>query len=218
MLRNLFGGDTSTTKPVPSRSAPAGPRIPRHSSGWGSMLRHFKEQPNLRILDIGPTSPNNINYLTNLGHSIYMADLVEEAFRPQWRLPQVEGEPEAFNVEGFIAENMNFAGRSFDAVLLWDSLDFIPAPLVSPIITRLYEVTQPGALLLGFFHTRESGPECTYCRYHLTDEPTVQMQQNGNYQVLRVYNNRSIERLFADFSSYKFFLAKDNVREVIVTR
>jgi hypothetical protein len=44
------------------------------------------------------------------------------------------------------------------------------------------------------------------------------MQQCGSHAVLRVYNNRNIERLFAAFSSYKFFLAKDNVREVIVTR
>jgi 2-polyprenyl-3-methyl-5-hydroxy-6-metoxy-1,4-benzoquinol methylase len=182
------------------------------------MLRYFKEQPNLRVLDIGPTSPNNINYLTNLGHSIYMADLVEEAARPQWLAAQREDEPAAFNVDGFIAENMNFAGRAFDAVLLWDALDFLPDPLITPVVARLHEVTAPNALLLGFFHTRETGPECTYCRYHLTEEATVQMQQCGSHAVLRVYNNRNIERLFAAFSSYKFFLAKDNVREVIVTR
>ncbi|MHB1021031.1 MAG: methyltransferase domain-containing protein [Acidobacteriaceae bacterium] len=218
MLRNLFGGDTSASKPVSTRSTPTGPRIPRYSSGWGNMLRYFKEQPHLRILDIGPTSPNNINYLTNLGHSIYMADLVEEAAQPKWQVPQAEGEPDAFDVEGFIAENMDFAGRSFDAVLLWDALDYLPESLVAPLIARLQEVTHPGALLLGFFHARAEGPECNYYRYHLTDESTVQMQQSGDYKVLRIYNNRSIERLFADFSSYKFFLAKDNVREVIVTR
>jgi hypothetical protein len=29
------------------------------------------------VLDIGPTSSTNINYVTNLGHSIYMREPVE---------------------------------------------------------------------------------------------------------------------------------------------
>jgi hypothetical protein len=34
----------------------------------------------------------------------------------------------------------------------------------------------------------------------------------------RVFNNRNIENLFRDFGSIKFFLARDNVREVLVVR
>jgi hypothetical protein len=37
------------------------------------------KEPGLRVLDIGSTSPTNINFLTELGQSVYMADLVEEA-------------------------------------------------------------------------------------------------------------------------------------------
>jgi hypothetical protein len=34
----------------------------------------------------------------------------------------------------------------------------------------------------------------------------------------RVFNNRHIENLFRDFASIKFFLSRDNIREVLVVR
>jgi hypothetical protein len=36
--------------------------------------------------------------------------------------------------------------------------------------------------------------------------------------VQRVYTNRNIEKHFAAYSGSKFFLAKDNIYEVIITR
>ena len=38
------------------------------------------------------------------------------------------------------------------------------------------------------------------------------------FRLQRVFNNRHIETLFRDFASIKFFLARDNVREVLVVR
>ena len=40
----------------------------------------------------------------------------------------------------------------------------------------------------------------------------------NNFRLQRVFNNRNIENLFRDFASIKFFLARDNVREVLVVR
>jgi hypothetical protein len=40
----------------------------------------------------------------------------------------------------------------------------------------------------------------------------------NNFPLQRVFNNRNIENLFRDFASIKFFLARDNVREVLVVR
>ncbi len=221
MLRNFLSGKAAGDKSPQERPDHSGPRIPRHSSGWGQMLRHFKKEQNLRVLDVGPTSSNNINYLTSLGHSVYMADLVEESTKPQWRLPQVDDEPAAYDAEGFVAEHMGFAGRSFDAVLLWDTADYLPEPLVAPVINRIYQVMQPGGLVLAFFHSasREQGlqPQM-YFRYHLTDEDIVQCQPYGRRPTPFIHNNRAIEKLFSAYSTYKFLLAKDNMREVIVTR
>ena len=46
-------------------------RIPRHSTGLGEFTRMVAGQEEMRILDLGPTSPTNIARLTGLGHKMY---------------------------------------------------------------------------------------------------------------------------------------------------
>ncbi len=50
----------------------ANERVPRHSSGWGQLLERMRGEESLRVLDIGPTSSTTINFITALGHSIYL--------------------------------------------------------------------------------------------------------------------------------------------------
>jgi hypothetical protein len=212
-MRNLFGGGESTNS---SHGGGSG-RVPRHSSGWNELLKHLRAQDSLRILDIGPTSSTNINYITNLGHSIYMANVVEEASKPEWLVPGEAGEEPTFAVERFLESNLNFSGRMFDVVILWDTADYLHESLVAPVLARIHQVLQPGGLMLAFFH-QTSSPDTVFCRYHLTDTDVVEMQRAGNYPLLNIYNNRKIENMLSEFSNYRFFLAKDSLREVIITR
>lgn len=212
-MRNIFGGGEGSGS---SRNSDTS-RVPRHSSGWKELQKHLKGQESLRVLDIGPTSSTNINYITGLGHSIYMANLVEEATRPEWVLPTEPDEGPGFDVDRFLEANLNFSGRQFDVVILWDTVEFLPESLVEPVFVRLHQVMAPGGLLLAFFHINREA-NSTFCRYHLTDTEAVEMQKSGNYALLNTYSNRKIETLLHDFSSYRFFLAKDNLREVIATR
>jgi hypothetical protein len=39
-----------------------------------------------------------------------------------------------------------------------------------------------------------------------------------SFRLQRVFNNRHVENLFRDFGSIKFFLTRDNIREVLVVR
>jgi hypothetical protein len=211
-MRSIFGSSEGTGT---SRGAEAA-RVPRHSSGWKDMLKHLRSQESLRVLDIGPTSSTNINYITGLGHSIYMANLVEEAAKPEWVVSKEDGGT-SYDVERFLAANLNFSGRNFDVVLLWDTADYLPEPLVAPIFSRIHQVMEPGGLMLGFFHST-TDPGTRFCRYHLTDSDVVEMQRAGNYSLHQIYSNRKIEHLLSAFSSYRFFLAKDSLREVIITR
>lgn len=184
------------------------------------MLKHLKAEPNLRILDIGPTSPSNINFLTGLGHSVYMADIVHEAMRPDWVkvVGDADSTAEQYDTDAFLAQNLEFSGRMFDVILLWTTLDYLPEPMIEAIIRRFHESMQPGGRILALFHTKTIGAETSFCRYHLTDSDNIEMQESEKYPVRRAFTNRSIEKLFGAYSGYKFFLAKDNVYEVIITR
>ena len=215
-MRSLFGGGSHTAG---TRHGSA-EQVPRRSSGWQELLRQIQPRESLRVLDIGPTSSANINFITGLGHSIYMANLVEEAARPEWMTNSAEDGSLVFAVDRFLAANLEFAGRSFDVVLLWDAADFLPAALLAPLFHRIYMVMQPGALLLAFFHSKMKGvspAETAFYRYHLTPDEHVKMQRGGEFALQQAYNNRQIEALLKDFKSYRFFLAKDNLREVVAT-
>jgi len=196
----------------------SGPRVPRHSSGWGALRRRLETEAGLRIIDIGHTSPFNINYLTGLGHSVFMADLVHAANTGDWQSATDENGNPVWDIAGFQEQVLNFSGRTFDVVLLWTALDYLPEPLVAPVVAHLFSAMNPGGQVLALFHTRMQGEETAHCRYHVTPGDDVEVQLAQPFPIQRAFTNRSIERLFAGWSAHKQFLAKDSVSEVIMTR
>ncbi len=203
----LFGGSEAR-----NAAAKSSARVSRVSSGWSALLKSLRESEGQRILDIGPTSSTNINFLTGLGHSIYMADLASEAIMPKWK--RSDPEP-VFPVEEFLQENLNFGTRRFDTVLFWDAGDYLPPLLREAVIARLHDSIVPRGELLSFFHVKA---ETGLHRYHLRDDGQVDVQYVSDQATGDVLNNRQIEKLFAAYSGHRFFLAKDNLREVVVTR
>jgi hypothetical protein len=196
----------------------AGPKVPRHSGGWAALRKRIESEPSLRVIDTGYTSPSNINYLTGLGHSVFLADLVHDACTGNWQSgTDDEGNP-VWNINGFLEQALKFSGRSFDVVLLWTALDYLPEPFVAPVVAHLYAAMNPGGQVLAFFHTRTQGEETVHCRFHLTPGDNVEMQLAQQFPIQRAFTNRSIERLFSGWSGHRQFLAKDSVSEVIMTR
>ncbi len=218
MLGRIFQRTEMPVEHVGKSQPFSGRRIVRHSSGWSRASARLRAREGLYVLDIGPTSHSNINYLTSLGHSIFMADLVEEANHPVWLQKSSDGSPDTYDVAAFVEKHMHFGQRKFDAVLLWDALDYIPSPFVEAIVRRLHACMVEEGEILSLFHAHASGHESAFCRYHLTDSENIEMQEYSAHPLLRVSSNRSIEKLFAGFRSCKFFLAKDNLSEVVVTR
>jgi hypothetical protein len=199
-------------------SGAGGPRILRHSGGWGTLRKRLGKEEGLRVLDIGSTSPANINYLTNLGHSVYMADLVVEAFSGEWQTGTDEDGKPLWNVDGFTEQNLRFSGRQFDMVLLWTTLDYLPEALLAPVVRAFYEAMAPSGQLLAVFHTKLQPELAPYHRFHITDTDDVELQPGLKAMQQRAMTNRNIERLFADWSGLKQFLAKDGVSEAIIVR
>src|ERR1700678_1711052 len=161
----LFGG-----KDRAGGAAAKSERVPRHSSGWGQLLQRMRSEESLRVLDIGPTSSTNINFITALGHSIYLANLVEEAAKREWIIPQDDGSPPQddgspgrFDVERFLAAHLNFSGRGFDIVLFWDTADYLPEELLAPVLERIHEVMAPDGQMLAMFHSASGAAKTDFC-------------------------------------------------------
>jgi SAM-dependent methyltransferase len=209
-------------------------KLTRRSSGLGELSRTWESGENLCILDLGSTSPTNIRHFTENGHRIYSEDLLTASTDPEL-VTKDEFGTTALDSRKFLADNLIYPAAHFDVVLCWNLPDYLDESLVKPVVGRLWSVLKPGGMLLAFFHTRDAGPDSPCHRYHIVGADTLEMQKivlrreaprsaSGNnsasdsFQLQRVFNNRHIENLFRDFASIKFFLARDNIREVLVIR
>lgn len=234
-LSKLFRGVASAASVATGGEGGRAPaRVQRRSNGLSELSRSFRGEQGLCVLDLGPTSPQNIAYLTGLGHRTYNEDVLLSSLDPTWLKPAEDG-GQVIDTERFLAENLCYEKNFFDAVFCWDAPDYLPADLVKPIVQRIFEVTKPKGLLLGFFHTRDAGPDAPYHRYHIGDTETIEMQRIAppapgtrqpdsgpgryhHFRLQRIFNNRHIENLFHDYASIKFFLGRDNIREVLIVR
>lgn len=189
----------------------------RPSRGWTETLEFLKSRDGMRVLDFGTTSSANINYLTQLGQSVYMANVVEDATKPEWMRPGAEGKPE-FDAERFAAQNFDFSGKEFDVVLLWDTADYLPPTTVPLLFAKLGQVLRKEGRLLGFFHGKMNGPDTQFYRYHVADRPELLLQPAGNFPVQAIYQNRQVEKFLEGYTDTRFLLGKDNTREVIAVR
>lgn len=222
VTHNLFkffrgGAVQSDTSPPPPAA-----RISRRSSGLNEFSKSISGQEGLCILDLGSTSATNISRLTGMGHKVCTEDLLEAAHDSLLLVPGPDGK-KTIDIARFLRESLAYQGRVFDAVLCWDVPDYLPEPLVKPVVERLCALMKPGGILLAYFHTRDAGPDATHYRYHIAGNDMLQLQptarnESAMFRLQRVFNNRHIENLFREFASLKFFLARDNVREVIVVR
>jgi len=220
----LFRGSTGP-ETLPAQCSQ---KLTRRSSGLGELSRTWESGEALCILDLGSTSPTNIRHFTGSGHRIYSEDLLTASTDPELATKDEQGSP-ILDSRKFLADNLVYPAAHFDVVLCWNLPDYLDESLVKPVVGRLWSVLKPGGMLLAFFHTRDAGPDSPCHRYHIVGTDSLEMQRielrrelrrgaGDSFQLQRVFNNRHIENLFRDFASIKFFLARDNIREVLVVR
>ena len=229
----LFRGSSSSTQ---AETAQPAQKLTRRSSGLGELSRLWEQETPLCVLDLGSTSPANIRFFTERGHKIYSEDLLVASTEPHLVTKDEQGAI-VLDSRRFLGDNLQYPASHFDVVLCWNLPDYLDESLVRPVMGRLWSVLKPGGMLLAFFHTKDAGPDSPCYRFHIVEKDTLEMQRivmrrearrgptgaihtavADGFRLQRVFNNRHIETLFRDFASIKFFLARDNVREVLVVR
>ena len=202
-------------------SGEAVPQIPelqnRQSRGLEQFLEYVKDIPGLQLLDLGGANQENISFLTSLGHKLYSEDLVRALqagnFDTENREPMHPQE-----IEEFLNSTFDYPEDHFDGVLLWDTLEQLEPRLLGATIERLKTIVRPGSYLLSLFHAQEKAKVVPVYSYRIYDFRTLALTHRGWRKPLQYFNNRGLEKLFQDFESVKFFLSRDNLRDVIVRR
>jgi SAM-dependent methyltransferase len=214
-MRWFRGTDEAQTRSVTKTGGPR--RISRRSTGFAEFTRTLASFKDLSVLDLGPTSSANISFLTQYGGRVYNEDILRAAREAVADLKPGDG-AESLDPKNFFAENLDHPEHRFDAILCWDIPDYLHEALVKPMVERIGSILRPKGVLLAFFHTKDAGPDFPYCRYHIAQGDVLELEPVPDFRLQRIFNNRHIENLFRDFSSLKFFLARDNIREVLAVR
>jgi ubiquinone/menaquinone biosynthesis C-methylase UbiE len=190
----------------------------RHSHGLDQFCSSLEERPGLSILDLAGASQATISFLTNYGHRLYSDDFVHQMDQHFGEGDFYENQSNPLKTGQFLDATLDFPDGQFDGVLVWDTLQFLTPQLLQIVVERLYRMLQPGACLLAFFHAQERVDTIPTYSYRVSDHRTLTLAPRGRRKPAQFFNNRSLEKLFQDFQSVKFFLTRDHLREVIVRR
>jgi hypothetical protein len=225
-IRSILGGDRAGVSAKPNRSGIDPSRIDvwptgfpnaettRQSRALEQFLVTLRDQPPSAILDLGGANQANISYLTSLGHRLTSENVLSS-------LDTVWGDPnlsESRKIEDFLEQTLNYQDCSFGGVLVWDTLQFLPQPLLEAVVHRLSGLLVSGAQVLAYTPADERSRIIPSYAYRIVDWRTIQIQPRELRPRETYFNNRSVERLFQDFSAVKFFLTRDHLREIVVKR
>lgn len=213
----MFGSGKGVFPRLISKDAPA--TITRNSSGLDQFCTFLRQHDGLSVLDMSGASQANITFVTSFGHKISNDDIVGtmgECFGKDF----IDSQGAASNAQRFLDQTLTFPDASFDAILVWDALQFLRSPLIEQAIGQLLRVLRPGGQMLVFFNANEKAPNIPVYSYRIQDSRTlIQMPRSGMpTQRTQYFNNRALEKLFDRASSIKFFLTRDHLREIIVRR
>jgi hypothetical protein len=195
--------------------------ITRVSNGLKEFLWNLEGLGRGTLLDLGPAWQTTLSFFIERGFRVTSDDILRSW--AEFQSKERAGGKEALTVEEyaqrtpevlakkFLEENLPYAPASFDALLLWDLLDYLEPTLVKQMVAHLTEMLRPGGVVLGLFHSKK--PE-GFQRYRVMDTSTLQVL--GTKAILpaqKPLQNREIQELFGRFRTMKSFVGRDQLRE-----
>ncbi|MGB9510792.1 MAG: class I SAM-dependent methyltransferase [Candidatus Acidiferrum sp.] len=193
----------------------------RVSNGLKELLWNLDGLGRGTLLDLGPAWQTTLNFFIERGFRVTSDDILRDwsDFQSAQLAPTKESltaedyaqrTPEAL-AKKFIEENLQYPPLSFDALLLWDSLDYLETAVVKPMVAHLTEMLRPGGVVLALFHSKK--PE-SFQRYRVMDTNTLQvLSATPILPAQKQLQNREIQELFSRFRTMKSFVGRDQLRE-----
>jgi hypothetical protein len=193
----------------------------RVSNGLKEFLWNLDGLGRGTMLDLGPAWQTTLSFFIERGFRVTSDDLLrswkEFMKEEEVRLKNAAAGSESVDVtpagraNRFIAENLRYPESSFDAILVWDILDYLEPAVAKLTVACLTEFLRPGGIVFAMFHSKK--PEI-FQRYRVADSHTLQVIASQQvWPAQRVYQNREIQELFSRFRTSKSFVGRDQLRE-----
>src|ERR1051326_1629033 len=224
-LRNILRGGSMEASPagrisiaISLRSTEAQSQeaeATRQSRGLEEFFRYIRDQSGLTILDLGGATQQNVSFITNLGHRLYSEDFLR-TLHDVFGTGDGSDQSNPGQIEYFLRQTLDYPDGHFDAVLIWDSLEYLSPPLLAAVGERLHKIVRPKSYMLSFFHADDRLESVPYYTFRIQGTAHLQVTQRGTRRPAQLFNNRSVEKLFGRYESVKFFLTRERLREVLV--
>jgi hypothetical protein len=196
----------------------------RISNGLKELLWNLDGLGHGTLLDLGSVWQTTLSFFIERGFRVTSEDILrawkdfldkdEASLRDSTRPPDpsIDMTP-AGRAARFLQSNLQYPTASFDAVLLWDLLDYLEPAMAAKTVASITELLRPAGVIFAMFHSKK--PE-RFQRYRVVDSSSLQVVST---KVLcpaqRVYQNREIQDLFGRYRTMKSFVGRDQLRETL---
>jgi len=198
----------------------------RFSNGLKEFLWQLEGIGRGNLLDLGAVSQATLTYFIEHNFKVYTEDLMagwgaflEQDSQRIALLPPDAERPDlspAARADRFLASNLHYPADSFDAVLLWDLLDYMDREAAKQFLPRIVSLVREGGAVLAIFHTR---PPEQFNRYRVVDAHSLQLVPAATLvRPQHIYQNREIQELFGKFRTSKTFVGRDQLREGVFVK
>ena len=189
--------------PVPERLVP--------TCAVGTLVDVLRRRPSPVVLDLGRVVGGNVAFFSaELGCRLVVADLFADldARATAGRRPEDE-------TGAWIAARIGHDAESVDAVLCWDTLEYLTVREARTLASRLARVLRPhGVLTLRF--SSEWRPESGYTTYEVVDRKTLRRRfRPGRSQQSCVLTSREVMDAFRELALVDTFLLATRAYEML---
>jgi len=219
--KSSIGGRNSVASGTPHTPELQGTN--RISNGLKEFLWNLDGLGHGTLLDLGPAWQTTLSFFIERGFRVSAEDVLRgwAEFSAQEDLRTkdaktveefAERSPEA-RAKRFLKDNLQYPASSFDALLLWDVLDYLEPAFAKIVVAHLTDLLRPGAVVFAMFHSKK--PE-SFNRYRVADTNTLQVLASKQLcSCQKIYQNREIQDLFGKYRTMKSFVARDQLRETL---
>jgi hypothetical protein len=223
---SMTKGQSSAAVAVAKASESATPssvatREGRLSNGLKEFLWLLEGIGHGHLLDLGPARQTTITFFIERNFKVYTEDLLatlknfldEEEQRIK-KLPADADRSDltpAGRARRFLESTLLYPEDTFDAVLMWDILDYLDTELMIKLTARITALTRDGGVVFAMFHARKPA---LFHRYRVLDAQHLELlPASCPFQPQRVFQNREISNLFCRYRTSKMFVGRDQIRE-----
>ena len=226
------GSSTVSSRPpsggglISSAVSPGSSRAPeqaaaRVSNGLKEFLWNLDGLGRGTLLDLGAAWQTTLNFFIERNFRVSTEDILrgwkmfldedEAGLREDPTLREkLDVTPEG-RASRFLKSNMQYKPASFDAILLWDALDYLDPAMTRQTVACVTELLRPAGIVLAMFHSKKAEG---FQRYRVADSNTLQVVPARSLTPFyKVYQNREIQDLFSQFRTTKSFVGRDQLRE-----